>query len=143
MKKLTERTEIAKAINFGKYPVIKIDISDRDDYGIKGTKVRIDNGTFSSGEKYFVNAEIRAYDDDKHLTTTAFGSSLKKTISYGDYIEMVEYANAPIIKPNQEIVIFLYNSITKDIYTPMIIKTGNRVDANCVTPLELEKVEII
>ena len=143
MKKLTERTEIAKAINFGEYPVIKIDVSNRDEYGIKGTKIRIDNGTFKSGNKYFVNAVIRAYDDEKCLTTSAYGSVLKNAIGYSDYLEMVEYANAPVVKANQEIVIFLYNSITKDIYQPVIIKTGNRVDAHCSTPLELEKYKIL
>ena len=46
MKRLTERTEIAKAINFHKYPVVEIDVSKVDEYGIIGTKVLIDNGTF-------------------------------------------------------------------------------------------------
>lgn len=143
MKKLTERTEIAKAINFGKYPVIKIDLSDRDEYGVKGTKVRIDNGTFKSGEAYFVKAEIRAYSDEKILTTSQGCGMLVDRLTYADYMEMTEYANAPIIKANQEILIFLYNSVTKEVYHPVIIKTGNRVDAHCSTPLELEKYKIL
>ena len=143
MKRLTERTEIAKAINFGKYPVVKIDLADKDEYGIKGTKVRIDNGTFKSGERYFVNAEIRAYSDEKVLTTSQGGTMLVDRLSYADYMEMTEYANAPIIKANQEIVVFLYNSATKDVYAPVIIKTGDRVDAHCSTPLKLERYEIL
>lgn len=143
MNRLTERTEIAQAINFGKYPVIKIDLADRDEYGIKGTKVRIDNGTFKSGERYFINAEIRAYSDEKILTTFQGCGMLVKEVTYADYMEMTEYANAPIIKANQEILIFLYNSVSKEVYAPAIIKTGDRVDAHCSTPLTLEKIQVM
>ena len=48
MKYLKDRTEIAKAMNFGKYPVIKIDIRNKpakdyaseSDYAV-GDKVRV------------------------------------------------------------------------------------------------------
>ena len=142
MKTLTERTEIATAINFNKYPVIKIDLTDRDEYGIKGTKVRIDNGTFRSGEPYYIRATIRTYNDEKVLTTSAGGSSLVDKMSFEDYMEMTDYANTPIIKANQEILIFLYNSTNKDIYNPIILKTGERIYPNCITPLEIEKLTL-
>lgn len=61
MKFLETRTEIAKAINFKQYPTIRIDVSETDDYGIVGTHVLIDNGTFRTGEPYYVRATIRAY----------------------------------------------------------------------------------
>jgi len=138
MKRLTERTEIAKAINFNKYPVIKIDLSERDEYGIKGTKVR-----FDIGEDYFLKGEIRAYNDTKYLVTTSRPAILKKEISYSDYLEDVEYANTPIIKANQEIVIFLYDSEKREIPAPAIIKTGERIDEFCMTPLTLEKLYVI
>lgn len=44
MKTLTERTEIASAINFKQYPVVTIDVSKRDDYGIVGCPVCVDAG---------------------------------------------------------------------------------------------------
>ena len=138
MRRLTERTEIAKAINFNEYPVVKIDLADVDDYGVKGTKVRID-----IGKAYHLNAVIRAYSDEKVLTTQQYGTMLTKDVSYNDYMEMVEYATAPIIKPDQEIVIFLFNSKKREVYEPAIIKTGARVDRFCQTPLSLEKFEIL
>ena len=143
MKKLTKRTEIAQAINFGKYPVIKIDLADRDEYGIKGTMVRIDNGTFKSGEPYYIKATIRTFNDENVLTTNSGSSSLVEKITYSDYMYMTDYANAPIIKPNQEILIFLYNSLSKEIYQPAIIKTGDRVYEHCITPLMLERYEVM
>lgn len=138
MKRLTERTEIAKAINFNKYPVVKIDLAERDEYGIKGTKVR-----FDIGKEFYLKGEIRAYNDQKYLVTTLNSAMLKKEISYSDYLEDVEYANTPIIKANQEIVIFLYNSVTKEIQAPAIIETGKRIDQFCMTPLTLEKLYVI
>lgn len=137
MKRLTERTEIAKAINFGKYPVIKIDLADRDEYGVKGTKVNIDFG----GE-YFIHAKIRSYSDTKYLQTSQGATMLSATISYDDYIEMVEYANAPVIKADQEIVIVMVDSENRVVYEPVIIKTGKRIDKFCSTPLDLEKLYV-
>ena len=56
MKVLTERTEIASAINFKKYPVVTIDVSKRDDYGIVGCPVCVDAGLFRTGEPQYVRA---------------------------------------------------------------------------------------
>ena len=64
---INDRQAVAKAINFGEYPVITIDLADRDEYGLKGSKVRIDNGTFRTGERYFIRATIRVYNDEQVL----------------------------------------------------------------------------
>ena len=138
MKRLYERTEIAKAMNFGKYPVIKIDLANKDEYGIKGPKVRIDFGA-----NYFIHAEMRAYSDEKVLTLVQGPTVLKAHICYQDYIEMSEYAVAPIIKPDQEILIFIYDSELKDVHAPVILKTGERIDTNCIEPMKLERFEIL
>lgn len=138
MKSLNERKEIAQAINFNKYPVIKIDLSEHDEYGLKGTKVNIDFGA-----EYYLHAEIRAFNDTRYLTTTQGATVLSDSMSYSDYMEMVEYANAPVIKPNQEILIFTYDSKKKEIYPPVIIKTSEKIDRLCTTPLELEKVFVL
>lgn len=138
MKRLTERTEIAKAINFKQYPVIKIDLADKDDYGIKGTKVNID-----FGGDYYIHAEIRAYSDTRYLTTSQGATMLRASVSYSDYMEMTEYANAPTIKADQDILIFLHNSETREVFAPAIIRTGKRIDRNCQTPLELEKLYVL
>lgn len=138
MKTLTKRTDIATAINFHQYPVIKIDLADTDDYGIKGAKVNID-----FGGDYFIHAILRAYNDEKVLTTSQHGSMLSASLSYDDYMEMADYANAPIIKADQDILIYLYNSDLRVVYNPSIIHTGSRVDRFCSTPLTLEKMQVI
>lgn len=139
MKFLETRTEIAKAINFKQYPTIRIDVSKTDDYGIVGTYVLIDNGTFRTGEPYFVRATIRAFRDEGCLKFKSYGCCLSATFTYSDMERILDYANVPVIKANQEILVCLVDSVERLVYKPVILKTGERVDPHCQTPLGLEK----
>lgn len=139
MKFLENRTEIAKAINFKKYPVIRIDVSETDDYGIVGTKVLIDNGTFRTGEPYYVRATIRAYSDEGYLKFHSYGTCLKAEFTYLDMEKILSYANVPVIKAGQEILVCLVDSVKRVAYKPVVLKTGDRIGPHCASPLELEK----
>lgn len=138
MKKLSERKEIGKAINFGEYPVIKIDLAEKDDFGIKGTKVR-----FDIGKDYYARGFIRAYKDKGVLVTYLNSTMIKNGYSYNDYLEDIEYANAPIIKEKQEILICLYDSSSKLVFNPVLIYTGDKMDRFCLEPLKLEEYKVI
>lgn len=143
MKKLTERTEIASAINFRHYPAIKIDLAEVDEYGIKGAKVVIDNGTFGSGEPFLIHAKLRAYKDEKVLTFSQGAIVIKEGFCYTDMEELLEYANAPVVKADQDILICLINSERREAYAPILLRTGKRVNPYCTTPLELERYEVL
>ena len=138
MKVLTNKTEIAAAINFSQYPVIRIDLSQTDLYGVVGAPVRIDNGTFSTGEPYFVRCYLRTFKDENALVFNAGGVALKANLSYGDYERMLEYTNAPIVKPDQDILVCMVDSKHHLIFNPVVLRTGKRVDPYCMTPLDLE-----
>lgn len=142
MKLLHDRKELAKAMNFGKYPVLTIDMADADDYGLKGCKVRIDAGTFNDGEPYFIRATIRAYCDDRRLTTSSPCTCLSASFTYDDYTEMVEFATAPIIKPDQDVVVAVYDSRTRYPYAAFIAHTGKHVSRHCSTPLTFEDADM-
>lgn len=142
MKLLRERQEIAMAINFRKYPVLKIDLADADNYGLKGCKVSIAAGTFSNGLPRTVHAELRVYNDEKKLTTTFYGTMISNSFGYGDYTKIIENAQAPLIGPDQDVVIAIYDSRYKTAFAPMIVHTGNRVDPTCSTPLTFEPVDM-
>lgn len=137
MKKLTARTEIAKALNFQKYPVIPIDLAQTDEYGVIGTKVRVD-----FGGDYTIRATVRAYSDEKKLVVVSKNVCVANKITYTDIMEDVEYANVPIIKADQEIVVVMYNSKRKEIYAIDIIKTGSRIDRHCLEPIKLEEYKV-
>lgn len=142
MKYLTERTELARAINFGRYPVLYIDLADADDYGLKGCRVRIDAGTFRSGDPHIIDATLRVYSDEKKLTTSSKGACLSADFSYYDYKEMVDNANAPLIHPDEDVVVAVYDSRAKRCFAAMIVHTAAHVSHGCICPLAFEQVDM-
>lgn len=143
MKQLTDRSEIAQAINFKKYPVITIDLSKTDEYGIVGAPISIDNGFFRAGEPYFIHATLRAFKDEKVLTFTAEPEYLSASFSYSDMEHILTYSNAPVVKPDQDILVCLINSARQLAYNPIILHTGKAVSPHCCTPLTLERCRVI
>lgn len=143
MKLIKGRQELAMALNFGKYPVLKIDLADADDYGLKGCKVRIDAGTFSDGLPYIITAELRVYRDECKLTTSADPCCLSNSFTFGDYADMVTNAQAPLIKPDQDVVVAVYDSKNKRAFAAILVHTNPRVNRNCSTPLDFENVDMI
>ena len=135
MRTLTERTEIAKAINGHKMPVITIDLADADEYGLKSQKVLIDNGTFSDGFPYYIHSELRAYRDERKFRFSQGAVGISASFDYHDMKEMLDYRNAPIVRPDEDIIIAIIDSRDKTAYYPIILHTDKRIDSNCTTPL--------
>lgn len=135
MKVLTKRTEIAKAINGHKMPVITIDLADADEYGLKSQKVLIDNGTFDDGFPFYLHSEIRAYNDETKFKFSQGGTMIKASFNYYDMAEMLEYRNAPIVKKDEDVIIAVIDSNKKVAYNPIVLHTSKRIDAHCSTPL--------
>ena len=142
MKTLQERTQIAKAMNFGKYPVLTMDLAKMDDNGglyksLMGCKVRID-----IGKDYYDIATICVFEDKHKLTTMSENVCLKAGFGYNDIVEMAENANAPIIKADQDVLLVITNSETKTAYAPVIIHTGKEINRFCSTPIHFEDVDL-
>lgn len=135
MRTITERAEIAKAINGHTMPVITIDLADADEYGLKSQKVLIDNGTYSDGFPYYIRSELRAYSDERKLKFSHGVVGLSASFTYHDMKEMLEYRNAPVVKPDEDVVIAIINSNDKTAYAPIVLHTGTHIDSNCTVPL--------
>lgn len=135
MKRLKSREEIATAINFKKYPVVTIDVSKRDEYGIVGCPVCISAGFFRTGEPHYVKATCRVYSDEQVLTFTRGGAMIAADFGYRDIEEMLEYANVPIINPDSEVLLVIIDSKKRVAYEPVVIRTSVRADPYCSTPL--------
>lgn len=142
MKLLKDRHELALAMNFGKYPVLRIDLAEADDYGLVGSKVRIAAGTFRDGNPHIVKAQLRVYRDEKKLTTFHGCIGLSADFTYYDYVEMAENAMAPLIHPDEDVVIAVYDSRDKTPYAAILAHTGTRVDSQCSCPLSFESVDM-
>lgn len=130
MKILKERTQIAEAINFDKYPVLTIDTSNTYEIGGKvvgfiGCKVR-SNPSIFRGVKLYDRCTLCWFEDKKIFTLSGSSVTLSARFGYTEIIEDVEYANAPIVEKNQEVVIIVYNSKTNQMLNPMIVNLEKR-----------------
>ena len=142
MKTIQRPQEFGPLINFRRLPVVRIDVTDRDDYGLRGAPVVIDNGFFrGTNHPDLIDARLRAYDDEETLVFHQRGCCLTNTFTYGDMEKCLMYANAPIIKPGEEFLIVLVDSQTNKFSLPILVKTEKHVRADCSTPLVLEPVE--
>lgn len=102
MKYITERTEIAKAINLGKMPVVYVaDLAAcRTDYGWKLGKVKIaDFRLHYRGPLYLPRR--------KKLVTCSYGTCITSSFGWHDIAEMAANANLPIIEPNSTFVLVI------------------------------------
>ena len=141
MKRLTGRQEIAEALNFGKYPVLKIDLKDADEYGLKGSICRVDQGEFNDGSKWYERAELRVYSDEKKITFSAHGYALTAETSYMDFVEDLETAMSPIVTANSEIVVVVLDSEKREVYAVYVIET-KFTSRHSTQPITVEPVDM-
>lgn len=113
-KLLTDRKEIAQAMNFGKYPVLTINMEtpkegwELEGGVFKGCKVRID-----TGKAYYDNATLHYFSDTKNFELCMYGACLTASFGYDDVIEMRDYAMAPIVHKGETVVVIEDYPISK------------------------------
>ena len=104
MEYIKDRQEIAKAINFGRYPVVYVEdiTACRTDYGWRLGKVKI-----ASWKGWYYHADIYIYSDEQKIVTTSYGACLSSRFGWCDVAEMAKNAAAPELKPNSEFVLVI------------------------------------
>ena len=143
MKFLTERTEIALAMNIGKYPVLELDVTKNqfkigtEIHGFKGSKVRIK--TMYQNETLFYDGELVWFTDEQRIEVSGHGTCLKAGFGYEDIMEDLEIANTSIVDAGQEFILILHNSLTKNCFV-IKMKFEDYKDVHCVTMLRGEKL---
>lgn len=143
-KYITKRTEIAKAINFGKYPVLRLDVTNKlgydenDEHGFcEGDKVRVAFQTKNYGELY---THGNIYREDGKIAISGNATCISSSFGYHDVIEMAEWANTPLIHAGQEVVVVLYNPEIKACIV-QLMKVSDRIDPHCMTVAVLEEID--
>ena len=143
MKFLTDRTEIAMAMNFGKYPVLEMDVAKNqfkcgdEIHGFKGSMVRIDS--IYKGEHLYYDGELMWFIDEQRIEVGGHGICLKASFGYEDVIEDLKKANAPIVDAEQEFILILHNSETRNCFV-IKMQFEKWRDVNCMTMLKAEKL---
>lgn len=112
MKVITNRYEIAQALNFGRYPVIKINCTPKanDPEVIEGGAVKVlTDERRLLVERCTVNLYANEYGNDGHrnMSIGSAGVMLSASFSRKDVEEMATYANAPLIKKGDAVVFVL------------------------------------
>lgn len=145
MKYLTDRHEIAKAMNFGKYPVLTI---DRENCPLAEIRP---NSTFATGcrvrvawdhkdpryEGMTTHGELQ-FSDGK-LQISGEGGCLHTDFGYYDVMKMVREANAPIVHAGQTVVVVEEWS-SKKTCTVRLMKVG-RLNMHCQTAAVLHDID--
>lgn len=148
---LVERTEIAKAMNFGKYPVLWMEIgkskSGWDGQVYEGCRAKVRWNYH--GEDLFSDGELAMYVDEQekgmekmpqywdHLHLTSAGTCLKADFGYSDVMDNLDKANSPEIKVNQEVIVVFKDSVRKVCYVRKMV-TGGHFDKFCGTMLTID-----
>ena len=149
MKYLTDRTEIAKAINFGKYPVLTLNRENQpykdlyedteySDYAV-GCRVRVAwdskdpryKGMTTHGKIYIEKGKIRISGE---------GACLSSIFGYTDVMEMAAEANTPIVHAGQTVVV-VEEFPSKKCCTVRLMKVSDRIDIHCTTVATLNDIE--
>ena len=120
-----DRKELAKAINFGKYPVLTMEIGHpmkgwEGHHVYEGCKLRIpcafDHSYFHDCYlSMFGEDQTDMYRDHPHCYTKLHINSkpacLSSSFGIHDLDEMVEYAQTPIVEPGQTVVVVFKDSV--------------------------------
>lgn len=108
MKYLTDRQEIAKAMNFGIFPVIRIDVETSKagyDGVFEGDFVKV-----ATPSSRYPDSSVRARvmkfkeDGDKYAIMPET-VCIHDSFGYGDVLEMLKFAQAPMLHAGEEVVV--------------------------------------
>lgn len=136
MKILTKATDIAKAMNFGKYTVLRINADTKE-----GCKVVVIKKSQRYGDMRYNCQLCMDYEKDGdgilYLSTNA--SCIKGNYDWQDHLESAEYANAPIVGSDQEVAVYIYSPKVKIGFVRMV--KSRKVDASYSTATVFDDIE--
>ena len=153
MKWLTDRKEIAKAINIDHIPVITMNIRkcmDGYENCYEGSRINLEGAYKGKYADLLTHCTARMYGDEEgnqchdepwryariHLTPR--NACLSSSFSLHDVDEMVDWSNAPKAKANDLVIV--YFRAENEGYI-RLMKIGSRIDPHCTTATMLEDID--
>ena len=125
MKIITNRQEIAQAMNFGRYPVLHLDIAKDAIKGFSGcyTCQAVKIKTLYQGKDLNYYGKLCYWGDNNTMTVQSKGVMLTSSFGYSDIVEDIENANSIEIKGEQEVIVVIMNSAKHLTSYPILTKT--------------------
>lgn len=130
---LTDRKDIAQALNFGKYPVLTFDLDNNKGSKAVVTKESARYGTMRSRCTLYRGKKT---EDDGIFYLLTHGTMLTAHVGVYDYLKDAEYANAPVIESDTEVAILMYSKTTGSAVV-QIVKSG-KADPSYSTAVTFE-----
>ena len=132
-KFVTDRHEIAKLMNFGKYPVLKLDREnhlgyENTDY-CKGSKVRIEYESRNYGKML---KDVTLYMENGKYGFSSPGCFLNNSFGYSDVMEMADWAETQIVHKGETVVLVEYWKSERNCRV-RLMKVSERIDIHCET----------
>lgn len=140
---LTEKREIAEAMNFGKYPVLVLDRENHRGFEntlyCEGQKVRV---AWDHSDPRYAGMTTRGHiymDENGQLAISGRGAILTDSWGYYDVMEDAEWANAPVVHKGQTVIV-IHNWPSKKACMVEKLKVSDRIDRFCSTVATLKDV---
>lgn len=103
---ITERTEMAKALNFGKYKVLEYDLDKKEGSMAVVEEHTRNHGVFRKGCKLYCG---KIKEDDGIFWLLNSGTMLSAHVGVSDWRKSVTRANAPTIEEGDEVAILVFS----------------------------------
>ena len=143
---ITNRQKIADAMNFGKYPVLSMEIgTPPPGWGpytnYEGCKVRI---RFARRKDLYNVCTLNMFGDEQDPEIREFPyrwdkihlsngpTCLDASFGFSDVQEMLENANAPWVEPGQEVIVVFNDSVNKTCWIRKMV-VSDHVSDFCAT----------
>ena len=101
MKIITNRQEIAKVLNFGKYPVLYVDLDKMERDYVKGSNCRIKWNY--QDEELLLNCYLEVENGRYQIGNE--GSIVTSDYSVNDFINQIQWSNTSVIECGQVVAV--------------------------------------
>lgn len=136
---LTERTEIACAMNYGEYPVLTINLENRpyegSDYA-RGCRVRV---AWDHSDRRYAGLTTHGalYIENGRLEISGEGAMLSASFGYSDVMRLAAEANVPVVHRGQVVVVVM-EMPSRQTCVVRVMRISPRINIHCQTVCHLE-----
>lgn len=144
MMYLTNRQEIAAAMNFGKYPVLTINIENCPYEGsryARGCRVRVAWDHKDRRYEGMTTHGALFLDDGGKLGISGEGACLSASFGYSDVMDMAAEANVPVVHKGQAVCVVMDMPSKKTCMVRMM-KVHERIDIHCQVVAYLKDIDL-
>ena len=149
---LRERREVCEAMNFGKYPVLWMEIGSSkagwEGEIYEGCKASVVHKTRNHGD-LILSGRLSMYRDEQkedvagspqywdHIHLSGDACVLKDRFGYSDVMEDLENAQAVRLEPSQEVIVVFNDSKHRDCWVRKMVTSG-QISPHGMSILKLE-----